>query len=397
MEEIKKGNMEKSQNTDILSPEEKEWIADLMREHFETSDRVFKRPYIPNKKLRQAKKRFAPDVDEGSVLCLIDTTITLQAKAGIIIADQGIYWTPKGFKKGKFVPYTQIYATRVEKELGKKGLYLNDDYLQIDDKELLPAIENFFKETREHFIKEWYLLSNEEPRGPYSVSELKDTISSEGIDTLTCSVQKRGSEKWTPITEVFELPIEGPPVEVSLEEEKLQKSISHEIVSEDLELAKGVDLSKYIQWRNCNVAYDTASLDCPGCSENNELQTDLFNLHSDGKESGLVSTGQTTTFRSGSSQKLGKIITFITALIIGSSIASAIGKIPLLYAIFTVTLYLILKPIISSLLSRLENKREMRVFLFKCKNCGKRLLIASDRSEASYIELKEETDATTIP
>jgi len=396
MEETKKENLEESIHEDIFTPEEKKLVADLVLEHFEISDRVFKSPYIPVKKLKQAKKRFAPDLDEGSALCLIATAIWPSVKAGIIITDQGIYWTPKGFENGKFVPYNQMYDTRVEKELNKRGLCLNDDYLQIDDKELLPLIENFFQQAREHFIKEWYLLSNEEPRGPYSVSELKDIISSEGIDTLTCSVRKRGSENWTPITEVSELTIEEPLVEVSLEEEKLQKSISHEIVSEDLELAKSVDLSKYLKWQNCSVNQGTASFDCPGCNENHEIQTDLFNACSDAKECGLISTNQSTSFRSGGLKTLSKIITFIVALIIGSSIANAIGKIPLLYAIFTVILYPILHPTISYLLSRLENKREMGVFLFKCKTCGKRFLIASNINEALFSELKE-TDATTVP
>jgi len=87
---------------------------------------------------------------------------------------------------------------------------------------------------------------------------------------------------------------------------------------------------------------------------------------------------------------LSKIITFIVLLIVGSSIAYGI-KIHFLYAIFTVILYPILKPIISFLLSRLEEKYNMDVFLFKCRNCGKRLLIASDRSEVLFNELEENT------
>jgi len=102
-------------------------LAEVFRECVKPGKRIFIDPQIPSEKIAKATKAFAPVKDSEHIFCLIDTTVFGSAKQGLVITDQGLYWTslPLALPPGRR-PYPEVGIVNAIQTSTLKGLELED-------------------------------------------------------------------------------------------------------------------------------------------------------------------------------------------------------------------------------------------------------------------------------
>ena len=380
---IYQDKIEKEKDKTKILPDKNQWISDFIKNHLPSYRRYYK-GNIPKRMLYRAQVSFAKGMDLNAVFFLIDTTVLGTTRKGIVITEQGIYWSPKGVKGGRFLPYSQL----PEASFTKTTLFIGNDSIEVYEDRLLPHITHFVNTAREHFTKEWYVQLGEQCLGPYSVSEVRDLITEGKVNLANFLAFKQDMDKKRPLSEISELG--GQPASVipqkSVAVDHPEKTLSVEPGLTEPDAREEKDFLGEFSWQTCQINEGLITFECLDCKKQHTLNVSVFTSWSDELDGLLSPTDREMSITTAPRAILYNIPAFLIALVVGGILAeSQGGKIPSWIPLICVAICIGLAKVFKQMWSK---RKLIPVWVLFCKGCGKRNFMASDGRAAAIGDLQ---------